>query len=231
MPLPWNTVYQQAWNAFLTSLNARYGSNPALVAVAIAGPVCASDEMIVPTSVNTAEAQPSGLAPDDMWAALIQNSFPTNAAYRKSDQVFIDAWKQAIDAAESIFTGLTLFLGPDAGHDFPTFGLTSVTPHADNTLFAVECSSTVKAQLVSCEAKTEILSYFVTVTASNVKGTQVGGMTASSQSTNGNIGVPGVKALTSLYAAAGGSVRGRSGVRSPSFAKQHDGGDGMSRRE
>ena len=198
MPLPWNPVYQQAWTAFLTSLNARYGSNPALVAVAIAGPVCASDEMIVPTTVNTTAAQPSGLAPDDMWAALIQNSFPTNAAYQKSDQVFIDAWKQAIDAAESIFTGLTLFLGPDAGQDFPTFGLTSVTPHTDNTLFAVDCSTAVKAQLVSCEAKTEILSYFVTVTGSNVKATQVGGMTASSQSTNGNIGVPGVKVLTSL---------------------------------
>ena len=51
---------------------------------------------------------------------------------------------------------------------------------------------------MSCEAKTEILSYFLTVTGSNGKGTQVGGMTASSQSTNGNIGVPGVKVLTSL---------------------------------
>jgi uncharacterized protein (TIGR03437 family) len=56
----------------------------------------------------------------------------------------------------------------------------------------------VKAQLVSCEAKTEILSYFVTVNGPNLKGTQVGGMTASSPSTNGNIGVPGVKTLTSL---------------------------------
>jgi uncharacterized protein (TIGR03437 family) len=154
--------------------------------------------MILPTTVNTTAPQPSGLAPDDMWAALIQHSFPTNASYQKSDQVFIDAWKQAIDAAESIFTDVTLFLGPDAGQDLPTFGLTSVTPHADNTLFAVECSSTVKAQLVSCEAKTEILSYFVTVNGPNVKGTQVGGMTASSPSTNGNIGVPGVKTLTSL---------------------------------
>ena len=198
IPLPWNTIYQQAWTAFLTSLNARYGSNPTLVAVAIAGPICASDEMILPTTVNTTVAQPSGLAPDDMWAALIQNAFPTNAAYQKSDQVFIDAWKQAIDAAENIFTGLTLFLGPDAGQDLPTFGLTSVTPHADNTLYALECSTAVKAQLVSCEAKTEILSYFVTVTGSNVKATQVGGMTASSQSTNGNIGVPGVKVLTSV---------------------------------
>ncbi|HEY4364656.1 MAG TPA: hypothetical protein VGN17_27070 [Bryobacteraceae bacterium] len=197
-PVPWNTVYQQAWTAFLTSLNTRYGANPALVAVAIAGPICASDEMILPTSVNTTAAQPSGLAPDDMWAALIKNAFPTNAALQKSDQVFIDAWKQAIDAAESIFTGVTLFLGPDAGQDFPTFGLTSVTPHADNTLFAVDCSTVVKAQLVSCEAKTEILSYFLTVTGPNVKATQVGGMTASSQATPGNIGVPGIKILTSL---------------------------------
>jgi len=201
MPLPWNTVYQQAWTAFLISLNARYGSNPALVAVAIAGPICASDEMILPTTVNTTAPQPSGLAPDDMWAALIQHSFPTNASYQKSDQVFIDAWKQAIDAAESIFTDVTLFLGPDAGQDLPTYGLTSVTPHADNTLFALECSTAVKAQLVSCEAKTEILSYFVTVNGPNVKATQVGGMTASSQSTNGNIGVPGVKTLTSLIPA------------------------------
>ena len=200
MPLPWNPLYQQAWTVPFQDgrRDSRYGSNPALVAVAITGPICASDEMILPTSVNTTAAQPSGLAPDDMWAALIQNAFPTNASYQKSDQVFIDAWKQAIDAAESIFTGLTLFLGADAGQDLPTYGRTSVTPHADNTLFAVECSSTVKAQLVSCEAKTEILSYFVTVTGSNVKGTQVGGMTASSQSTNGNIGVPGVKVLTSL---------------------------------
>jgi uncharacterized protein (TIGR03437 family) len=198
MPLPWNTVYQQAWTAFQTSLNARYGSNPALVAVVITGPILASDEMILPTTVNTTAAQPSGLAPDDMWAVLIQHSFPTNAAYQKSDQVFIDAWKQAIDAAESIFTGVTLFLGPDAGNDFPTFGLTSVTPHADNTLFAAECSSAPPAQLVSCEAKTEILSYFVAVTGSNGKGTQVGGMTASSPLTNGDIGVPGVKTLTSL---------------------------------
>ena len=198
IPMPWNGVYQQAWAAFLTSLNARYGSNPALVAVAIAGPICASDEMILPTTVNTTAAQPSGLAPDDMWAALLQNAFPNNAAYQKSDQAFIDAWEQAIDSAESIFTGLTLFLGPDAGQDFPTYGLTSVTPHPDNTLFAVECSTVVKAQLVSCEAKTEILFYFVTVTASNARATQVGGMTASSQSVNGNIGVPGVKDLTSL---------------------------------
>ena len=198
MPLPWNTVYQAAWGQFLTSLNARYGANPTLVAFAIAGPITASDEMILPTSVNTPTIQPSGLLPDDTWAALIKHSFPNNAAYQSTDQVFIDAWKAAIDQAESIFTGLTLFLGPDAGNDFPDYGTTSITPHADNTLFTQDCSASLKAQLMSCEAKTEILSYFVTVNGPNVKATQVGGMTASSPATAGNIGVPGVKLLNSI---------------------------------
>ena len=196
-PLPWNTVYQAAWDAFLVQLNARYGSNAALVAIAVAGPVGASDEMIFPTSANTSAAQPSGLAIDAMWAALIQHSFPSNSAYQNTDQVFIDAWKQAIDAYESIFSGVTLFIGADAGDDFPNFSQT-VTPHADNTLFAVDCSNSPKTEIMSCEAKTEVLSYFVTVTGSNGKGTQVGGMTASSAVTIGNIGVQGVKVLTDL---------------------------------
>jgi uncharacterized protein (TIGR03437 family) len=197
LPLPWNTVYQAAWSAFLMQVNARYGSNSAFVAIAIAGPVAGSDEMIFPTSENTTAAQPSGLAVDATWAALIQNAFPANSAYQDTDQVFIDAWKQAIDAYESIFSGVTLFIGADSGNDFPSFSQT-VTPHADNMLFAQDCSNTAKAELMSCEAKTEVLSYFVTVTGSNGKGTQVGGMTASSPVTIGNIGIPGVKLLTSL---------------------------------
>ena len=196
-PLPWNTAYQAAWDAFLMQLNARYGSNPAFVAIAIAGPVGASDEMIFPTTVNTTVAQPSGLAVDATWAALIQHSFPSNSAYQNTDQAFIDAWKQAIDTYESIFSGVTLFIGADAGNDFPNFSQT-VTPHADNTLFAVDCSNSPKTEIMSCEAKTEILSYFVTVTGLNGKGTQVGGMTASSPATIGNIGVQGVKVLTAL---------------------------------
>ena len=196
-PLPWNTVYQDAWKAFLTQLDLRYGSNPTLVAIAIAGPVGASDEMIFPTSANTKVPQPSGLAVDATWAALIQHSFPSNSAYQNTDQAFIDAWKQAIDAYESIFSGITLFIGADAGNDFPNFSQT-VTPHADNTLFAVDCSNSPKSEIMSCEAKTEILSYFVVVTGANGKGTQVGGMTASSALTAGNIGVQGVKVLTAL---------------------------------
>ena len=196
-PLPWNTVYQAAWDAFLMQLNARYGSNSAFVAIAIGGPIAGSDEMNFPTSENTTAAQPSGLTVDATWAALIQSAFPANSVYQNSDQVFIDAWKQAIDAYESIFTGVTLFIGADGAKDFPILSQT-VTVHPDNTLFAQDCSNTPKAELVSCEAKTEILSYFVTVTGSNGKGTQVGGMTASSTVVLGNIDVPGVKLLTSL---------------------------------
>jgi len=196
-PLPWNSTYQAAWTAFLKDLNARYASNPAFVAIAVVGAIAASDEMILPTSINTTAPQPSGLSPDATWAALIQHSFPNNSSYQNTDQAFIDSWEQAIDAAESIFTGITLFLGPDAGQDFPNYSQT-ITPHSDNTLFAQDCSSTAKIYIMSCEAKTEILSYFLKVTGPNGKGTQVGGMNASSALTPGNIGIAGVKLLTGL---------------------------------
>ena len=52
---------------------------------------------------------------------------------------------------------------------------------------------------MSCEAKTEILSNFVTVDGPNGKSTRVGGMTAASPVTLGDIGVPGIKLLTSLW--------------------------------
>jgi uncharacterized protein (TIGR03437 family) len=154
--------------------------------------------------MNTTAAQPSGLGVDATWGALIQHSFPSTSAYQNTDQAFIDAWKQAIDAYESIFSGITLYLAPDAGNDLPTFSQT-VTPHADNTLFAQDCSGSISGgrnDLMSCEAKTEVLSYFVTKTGLNGKSTQVGGMTASSPATLGDIGVAGVKLLTSLYPAS-----------------------------
>ncbi len=198
LPLPWNSVYQTAWTNFLNALNSRYQSNSLFVAIAVAGPVGGSDEIIYPTSVNDTAAQPSGLTVDATWAALIQNAFPSTAAYRNTDQVFIDQWKQTIDTYENIFSGITLFLSPDAGNDLPEFSQ-NVTPHPDNTLFTQDCSDAVqKNDLMSCEAKTEILSYFVSVNGSNGKATEVGGMVASSPETPGDIGIPGVKILTAL---------------------------------
>ncbi len=195
LPLPWNSVYKEAWLDFLTHLDARYEYNPAFVSIAIAGPVGASTEIILPTDGNTPE-QPSGKLPDEMWTALINHSFPGVGNYQNSDQVFIDQWREVVDAYEKIFRGVTLFLSPDAGNDLPEFS-EKVTPHPDNTLFAQDCKN-APGVVMSCEAKTEILSNFVTVEGPNRKATQVGGMTATSAVTLGDIGVPGIKLLTSL---------------------------------
>ena len=196
LPLPWNSVYKEAWLDFLTHLNARYDYNSAFVSIAIAGPVGASSEIILPTDGNTPK-QPSGKSPDQMWTALINHSFPYISNYQDSDQVFIDQWRQVIDAYEKIFRGVTLFVSPDAGNDLPEFS-ENVTVHHDNTLFAQDCKN-APGVVMSCEAKTEILSNFVTVDGPNRKATQVGGMTATSTVTLGDIGVPGIKLLTSLW--------------------------------
>ena len=197
-PLPWNSVYQNAWKTFLTALNVRYKSNSSFAAIAVAGPVGASDEMIYPTSANDSTAQPSALSVDATWAALIQHAFPNNATYQNTDQAFIDQWEQTIDMFEGIFSGITLVLTPDSGADLPRYGQ-KVTPHADNILFTQDCADALagsKNDLMPCEAKTEILSYFAAVTGPNGKATEVGGLTASDQETPGDIGIAGVKVIT-----------------------------------
>jgi hypothetical protein len=194
-PLPWNPIYNLAWWDFLVHLNVRYNSNPAFVSIAVAGPVCASDEFILPTTAN-GSTQLNGLVADHAWNRLIEHSFPFQADLFDTDQVFIDAWKATIDAYQVIFHGVTLFLAPDSGNDMPEYS-ESRPPHRDNILFAVDCSS-VNNEVMSCEAKTEVLSYFVKVEGPNQKSTQVGGMTAGSLETPGDIGIAGVKVLTSL---------------------------------
>jgi hypothetical protein len=213
LPLPWNQAYQTAWWDFLTHLDARYKDNPAFISIAMAEPVGGSTEFILPTSERgdgtghgKAMHPPLGPLADPTWAALIQHSFPNISDYQSTDQVFIDQWEQTIDAYEMIFAGVTLFLSPDSGSDLPWFKWNATLPmHPDNTLFAQDCSQAINSPLPyvdtdyrSCEAKTEILSYFVTVDGPNAKATQVGGMTATSATCTGDIALPGVKLLTSL---------------------------------
>jgi BspA type Leucine rich repeat region (6 copies) len=207
LPLPWNPVYKAAWQDFLIHLNARYGFNPAFVSIAVAGPVCGSPEMILPTTAY-GSTQISGTNADDAWSILITNSFPSISEYQNTDQVFIDQWEQAIEMYEQIFAGVTLCLNPDAGDQFP-FPSHNVTPHSDNVLYAMDCLASINStnkksnlyqDCLPCEAKTEILSYFARVEGPNGKSTRVGGMTASSPDTllTGDIGIAGVKLLTSL---------------------------------
>ncbi len=218
-PLPWNSIYQAAWHDFLLQLNGRYKDDPAFVSITIAGPaVGASPEIILPTSDNDTTAQPSGQTVDAMWGALIQHSFPHVSSYQNTDQAFIDQWTRAISESELIFTGLTLVIVPDLGNDLPEFrNNPTLTVHPDNILFAQDCKKAITAETSpnptdtdfrSCEAKTEILSYFVTVAGPNGKATQVGGLTASSPEDIGNIGIAGVKLLTSLSPAPSPPIRG-----------------------
>ena len=115
-PLPWDSTYNQAWQGFLRLLNARYQDNPEFASIAVAGPVGASTEMILPTSAGTHNNRVDG-----MWATLIQHSFPHNTSYQGSDEVFVDQWDQTIDFYEKVFRGITLVLTPDSGSDLPDF--------------------------------------------------------------------------------------------------------------
>ena len=202
-PLPWNDVYKAAWWDFLAHLSARYITNPDLVAVEIGGPNGASVEIILPTSANETQLQTGGLRADDVWSALIQHSFPNVGEYQNSDQVFVDQWNQTIDVYERLFSDLTLILSPDAGDALPEFKEQNPSvpppPVYDQALFEIDCSDAIsgaKTDLRSCEAKTEIITHFLNVPGFNAKSTEVGGMTASSPVTTGDINVPGMKLLT-----------------------------------
>jgi hypothetical protein len=203
LPMPWNTEYQEAWAYFLRALNDHFKANKQLVAVAVAGPITASDEFILPTSLNNSKTKVGGLPADEAWKRLIQNAFPREPAeYWTSNQVFIDAWQRTIEKYESIFSGLTLFIGPDAANDLPTFGLTQAKEHTEDKaldLYDIDCSQAIlngKNYKVSCEAKAQIIALFVDSKGPNQKATQVGGMTAASSIETGNIGIAGVKVLT-----------------------------------
>ena len=201
MPLPWNGSYQSYWKRFLTNVKDRYSTNKAFVSIAIAGPICASTEMILPSDAN-GSTQASGTPANEAWTTLIQNSFPhSDYDYQHSDQVFIAQWKTAIDAYVEVFArtttfpGVTLILSPDSGDNMPQF-YDNYFPPNPAWPYVKECSASDYP--MSCEAKTEVIAYFLKKEASDRKATQVGGMTASSPLKLGNIDVPGVKLLTSF---------------------------------
>jgi hypothetical protein len=195
-PLPWNKLYQNAWKDFLEQLNARYRDREEFSAIALAGPVGASTEMILPTDNNDRSSQLSGLTVNQMWEALIENSFPDDPAYWNNDRVFINSWEQTIDMYETVFRGVALDLTPDSGDDLPEFSST-LPPHPP-VLYSSDCSATI--DVMSCDAKVEVITYLLDELGPNGNATQVGGLTASgmSDTTRGDIGLPGVKLLTSL---------------------------------
>jgi hypothetical protein len=196
LPLPWDSAYQFYWETFLNQVSGKYGSNLAFASITVAGPNGASTEMVLPTTAN-GSTQESGMAADDAWKKIIAHDFQHNINYHNTDEVFIEQWTQTIKAYERIFPNVTLVISPNTGSDLPAFNIHPIPEHSDNKLKKEDCSqySRTDPGYRSCEAKTEILSRFLTL-GDNAKATQVGGMRASSPTCTGDIGLPGVKLLT-----------------------------------
>jgi hypothetical protein len=133
LPLPWYQPYQNAYMDFLMVLAGQYGSNPALVSIAVAGPTAASAEMITPANGNTPE-QIFGtvkIEPNTMWRKLLKFFFPAGPGkpkYQNSDLVFIDTWDEAINLYGTTFSGLTLVA--TIGNGLPNLGSDYTIPKA-----------------------------------------------------------------------------------------------------
>ncbi len=192
LPLPWNPVYQSAWQTFLTALAARYGSNPAFVSIAVAGPTGASAEILLPNDSNSNNPQtqfPVPIAPNDMWRQLLLFQYPTQTAYQNTDQAFIDAWDAAIDMYGTVFSGLTLVATTGSG--LPNLSSNFTIPPG----FTEYCGN----PNMDCAAETTILSFFMQPTAggTNAKATQTSGLEASRAADGSpNLGIAGVKLLS-----------------------------------
>jgi hypothetical protein len=213
MPLPWDVDYRNAWNRFLADLATRYtGKNASypgvLDSIGIATPICASNEMILPSSANgsyvdvTLHGKPARLPADAAWMSLIQNSFSGNPLYAVAPgQIFIDSWNQAIDDSQAMFSGVTLLLSVDDGGNFPSLAIAPDTGDGRvyGALSAKECAGN---EIPSCLAKVAVLYHLLysptpTGQIVNPKVAEVDGMTARSPATFGGtgIGVQGVKFL------------------------------------
>jgi hypothetical protein len=188
LPLPWDPTYKAAWKTFLNALNVRYGSQAALVSIAVAGPSASSEEMMLPGTKNTNSApQFPGYTPEQMWEKLLEYNY-SDPAYYQCDKAFIEEWENAVDMYGSIFSGITLIM---------TTG--DALPKLADTGFTVPPAFTPVCPVVNmdCAAETTILSYFMesTVGGANAKATQEDGMTGKG-STKDNLGVPGVKLVS-----------------------------------
>jgi hypothetical protein len=209
LPLPWNPVYKNAWQTFLTALAARYGANQLFVSLQLGGPTAASTEMLLPNDLTAANPQTQfgvNISPNDMWRQLIAFHYPGMPAYLNSDQAFVDEWNSTIDMYGRIFNGVTLVINP-AANALPSFNKNPVTIPAG---FSGQCGNPE----MECAAQATILSHFVdpTVGGANAKAVQTSGMKGwRMPGDTTNFGISGVKLLaqnTSLLTTASAQILG-----------------------
>jgi len=193
LPLPWNPTYQADWNTFLTAVGAKYGSNPSLVSISVAGPTAASDEILLPRG-TTLDQFDNTVSNNTIWATLLKNAGKSST----DDSAFIAEWKAAINMYAKIFPGLTLVVTP--GDGLPNLGGSYTTP----PLFTLNC---MNPSDMDCAAEAEILSYFMesTVAEFNAKATQTSGLKASNKGLN--LGIDAVKTI-SLHTKTAASTSG-----------------------
>jgi hypothetical protein len=196
LPLPWDSTYKSQWKKFLMALAERYGQNPTLVSIAVAGPTATSVEMILPATNDVNSA--TGLTLLQTWRKLIANphsdpSHYLDPDYIDSDKIIIDAWEDAIDMYGKIFSGITLVV--TSGDGLPKLGKADVTIPAG---FEGDCTSPDP----DCAAETTIESYFEqpSVGGTNSKATQTSGVEAAKEDLTINMSLKGVKFLSEATA-------------------------------
>jgi hypothetical protein len=201
LPLPWNPIYTNYWYAFVHDLAQRYGNNPLLLSVCVAGPTSDSDEMILPNESNN---------PTNYWKwnSLFSLSFPTN--YQNSDLAFIEAWDHAIDVYAEAFSNITLVV--TTGNGLPNFTNAQGVPYPTYAVppgFAWDCT-TGMADLMDAASECTVLAYFADPRhgGDNAKSTQEDGLRAREINFDplaGNLGSSGIKYLAQ-YSASGSNV-------------------------
>jgi hypothetical protein len=175
LPLPWNPFYTNAYATFVQCVARRYGTNPLLVSVAVAGPTSDSTEMILPNEKNN---------PTNYWKwnPLFSLTFPTN--YQNSDQAFIEAWERAIDVYAQAFSNLTLAVTTGSG--LPNFTNSDGKPYTNFTIPSGfqwppgPVNPKDLADIMDTAAETTVLAYFLDPRhgGNNAKAVQENGMKA-----------------------------------------------------
>jgi hypothetical protein len=198
LPLPWNSYYKQSWKSYIQAVAARYGTNPLLVSVNVAGPTASSSEMILPNETNDTTNYLK-------WNPMLALEFPNDPSITNSDMKFIKEWEDAIDVFGNAFSNLTLIVTTGSG--LPNFLMTNGLPYTNYSVlpgFCPDCAlsdTNAQANIMDCAAETTILAYFADPQhgGNNAKATQADGLSANAIHVNplggGDLGAHGIKWL------------------------------------
>lgn len=211
LPLPWNQSYKTAWSNFIQAVAEKYGTNPLLVSITVAGPTASSSEMILPNETNDTTNYLK-------WNPLFALEFPKLPQYTNSDAIFIKQWEDAIDLFGGAFSNLTLVVTTGSG--LPNFLDAHDKPDGNYSIplgFSPDCGSTnsgAEANIMDCAAETTILAYFADPRhgGRNAKAVQADGLRASGVHYKGDLGSHGIKWLAQATAGGPTPLAGTSNV-------------------